>query len=419
MKKTLFLFFVFSSISCLAQFSKTHYIPPLTAQSNMAEDQYLYISTPNTTNVNFKIIEIGGTIINGVVSNTKPYRHFIGQGDTSQLFTPKTSIGIVQNKGYIVEAEDLVYVSVRVNASLNNTGGYNHAGGLVSKGNSALGKIFRLGAMLNPLYDQSLLNFASILSTESNTVITISNIPVGTIFSDGTTYIGPIIKTLNKNESYVIALENINDGNPISNSSKMIGALVESNKPVVVNSGSFGGSNSSVVNAQGNSGRDIGFDQIVSFEKTGKEYIFVKGIGTNELERVLLIAHNPNTIVYLYGSPTPFTTLVNTGDNVVIDGSQFIDGNLYVTTSESVFAYQSIGGSNTTNNPSANQNLFFVPPLNCATPNSVDNIPQIQSIGNTTFVGGLNIVTETDALVKINGANITASAVAIIGNPGF
>ena len=30
----------------------------------------------------------------------------------------------------------------------------------------------------------------------------------------------------------------------ISNSSKIIGALVQSDKPVVVNSGSFGGSNS-------------------------------------------------------------------------------------------------------------------------------------------------------------------------------
>jgi hypothetical protein len=34
--------------------------------------------------------------------------------------------------------------------------------------NSALGKVFRLGAMLNPLYDTSVLNFASILSTENN-----------------------------------------------------------------------------------------------------------------------------------------------------------------------------------------------------------------------------------------------------------
>lgn len=409
MKKIILFFFLFLALSCFAQFSKTHYIPPLTTQNNLAEDQYLYISTPNTANVNVKIIEISGAQINKVVSNSTPLVHFIGQGDVSQLFTPKTSIGIVTNKGYIIEAEDLVYVSVRVNASRNNNGSYNHAGGLVSKGNSALGTVFRLGAMLNPNVDGTLLNFASILATENNTTVTISNIPLGTIFSNGTVYNGPIVITLNKNESYVLALENIAGNNAPSNSSKMIGALVETNKPVVVNSGSFGGSNSTA------NGRDLGFDQIVSFEKTGKEYIFVKGNGASAVERVLLIAHNPNTIVYLNGNTTPFTTLVNPGDNIAIEGSQFINGNLYVTTSENVFAYQSIGG---TASP-ANQNLFFVPPLNCATPNSVDNIPMIQFIGSIPFTGGLNIVTETGASVKINGLNTTASAETITGNPKF
>lgn len=409
MKKIALFFFVFLSINCFSQFSKTHYIPPLTAQTNLAEDQYLYISTPNTTNVNVKIIEIGGAIINGVVSNNSPLVHFIGQGDASQLFTSKTNIGIINNKGYIVEAEDLVYVSVRLNSARNNNGSYNHAGGLVSKGNSALGTIFRLGAMLNPNVDNSLLNFGSILSTENNTSVTISNLPLGTIFSDGTVYSAPIVVTLNKNESYVLALENIAANNSPSNSSKIIGALVESNKPVVVNSGSFGGSNST-----GN-GRDVGFDQIVSFEKTGKEYIFVKGIGANDVERVLLIAQNPNTSVFLNGSTSPFTILSNPGEYIAIDGSQFINGNLYVTTSENVFAYQSIGGSASP----ANQNLFFVPPLNCATPNTVDNIPLIQSIGNVSFNGSLNIVTETGATVKITGVTTTAIPVPITGTPNF
>jgi len=88
----------------------------------LAEDQYIYISTPNITNVNIKIIEIGGTIINGVVNNTTPYVHNVGVGNTSQLLTPKTSIGIIKNKGYIIEAEDLVYVRVRVNYARNNNG---------------------------------------------------------------------------------------------------------------------------------------------------------------------------------------------------------------------------------------------------------------------------------------------------------
>ncbi|TDE43899.1 T9SS type B sorting domain-containing protein [Flavobacterium rhamnosiphilum] len=388
MKKTLLLLITLFSISCFSQFSKTHYIPPLTCATNLAGDHYLYISTPSNTDVNFKIIANGGSIITGVVKNTSPYIYSIGQGQNTQLFTPKTSIGIITNKGYIVEADDLIYVSVRVNAGFSTqNNSYNHAGGLVSKGNSALGREFRLGAMLNPVYDQSVLNFASILSTENNTKVTISNIPIGSILSDGTIIAGPITVTLGKNESYVLALENYN--NTVSNSSKMIGALVESDKPVVVNSGSFGGSNSTIVNAQGNPlGRDVGFDQIVPTEKTGKEYIFVKGLGTDELERVLLIANVDMTQVFVNGSTTPIAIL-SKGQYTVIDGSQFIDGNLYVRTSENVSAYQSIGG----NDFAANQNLFFVPPL--------------------------NIVTEAGATVTINNNPINSTAIPVTGNTDY
>ncbi|WP_144892768.1 T9SS type B sorting domain-containing protein [Flavobacterium tiangeerense] len=415
MKKTLLLLTILLSISCFAQFSKTHYIPPITAQSNVVEDHYIYISTPNTKDVPFKIIENGGNVITGVVNNITPFRYFIGTGDFTQLFTPKNTIGILKNKGYVIEAEDLVYANIRVNAARTNSGAYNHAGGLVSKGNSALGKTFRLGAMLNPLFDTTLLNFASILATENGTKVTISNLPIGTVLTDGTVISGPITLTLNKNESYVLALENTNPGVTPSNSAKMIGALVESDKAVVVNAGSFCGSNSSVVSGAGTpTGRDVGFDQIVPIERTGTEYIFAKGLGTDELERVLLVAHTDQTKVFLNGNTSPFTTL-NKGEYVAIDGANFTNGSLYVTSSEKVFAYQSIGG---TASP-ANQNMFFVPPLNCSTPNVVDNIPNIQEIGSTFYDGGLNIITETGATVLINNSPISASPQSIIGNPGF
>ncbi|MGO4818041.1 T9SS type B sorting domain-containing protein [Flavobacterium sp. W22_SRS_FP1] len=424
MKNAILIFFTFLSISCFAQFSKTHYIPPLTAQNNLAEDQFIYISTPSNADVIVKIIEIGGNTITRVVTNSKPEIYPIGQGNDSRLFIPKASTGKVSNKGYIIEADDLIYVSVRVNAgfsTLNNS--YNHAGGLVSKGNSALGKVFRLGAMLNPLYDNSLLNFASILSTENNTAITISNIPDGTVLSNGTIISGAISITLNKNESYVLALEN--DPTSTSNSSKMIGALVQSDKPVVVNSGSFCGSNSTAIGnvapgIVGPIGRDVGFDQIVPFEKTGTEYIFVKGAGTDELERVILIAHKPNTIIKINDIFNPFITLINAGDYVAIEGSQFSNGNLYVSSSEKVFAYQCIGGNSTVYSPPANQNMFFVPPLNCATPNTVDNIPYIEQIGNINYTdGSLNIVTETGATVLINGDPVTTLPIAVDGKSTF
>ena len=422
MKKTVLIFFIFLSISAFAQFSKTHYIPPLTAQNNLAEDQYIYISTPNLSNVNFKIIENGGNTITGVVNKNAPYTYYVGTGNSTQLLTPKTSIQKIINKGYIIEAEDLIYASVRLTSARTLSGTFNHAGGLVSKGNSALGKEFRLGAMLNPLLDATLLNFASILSTENGTRVTISNIPNGTLLSDGTIINGPITVTLNKNESYVLGFENTDNATP-SNSSKMIGALVVSDKPVVVNAGSFCGSNSSQIGNLGGGitgpvGRDVGFDQIVPFEKTGKEYIFVKGniaSTTAEIERVLIVSHQPNTVVYINGITTPYATLMNAGDYIAIDGSNFINGNLFVSTSNKVFAYQSTSG---TDSP-ANQNLFFVPPLNCSTPSIVDNIPLIESIGNTTYSGGLNIVTETGATVLINNSPITSGPVAIVGNPNY
>ena len=432
MRKLILAWFILIAANCWAQFSKTHYIPPLTSQSSglSAEDQYLYISTPSTKNVGIKIIGIGGQIINATVSNNNPYIYFIGTGDDTQLLTPKTVIGKITNKGYIIEADDLIYVSVRLNASPNQNNGYNHAGGIVSKGNSALGTTFRLGAMLNPLNDQTLLNFASILATENNTTITISDIANGSILENGLAVTGPIVVHLNKNESYIIALENIPNTplNSRSNSSKIIGGLVQSDKAVVVNTGSFGGSNSTELRGGNPSGRDLGFDQIVPFEKTGKEYIFVKGEGYDEIERVLLVAHNPQTEVYLNGSATPSYTL-QPGEYAAIDGFQFVNNNLYVRTSENVFAYQSIGGlkptippytrDNPQNNPAANQNMFFVPPLNCSTPNVVDNIPEIQSIGSTSYTGGLNIVTERGAAVLVNNNAINSSPEDITGNPNY
>ncbi|MFE3847524.1 T9SS type B sorting domain-containing protein [Flavobacterium sp. LB3P45] len=408
MKKTLLILFIFLSISCFAQFSKTHYIPPLTSGTSSAvapQDHYLYISTPSLLDVKVKVIEIGKNVYTRSINKNNPWIYSIGSGNDTQIFTPNTTIGKLNNKGYIVEAEDLIYTSLRTNA-----GSYAQAGGLVSKGNSALGKEFRIGAMLNKYNTTGLMNFASILAVENGTNITISNIPNGTVLTDGTQFTGPLSFTLNKNESYVLAMEN-NGSN--FNSTNIIGSLINSDKDIVVNAGSFGGSNYEGPITDNSRGRDVGFDQIVSFEKTGKEYIFIKGLGTDVLERVLLIAHKDNTKIYVNGNLTP--VIKNAGEYLILDGSDYSNNNLYVTSSENIFAYQSIGG---TVSP-ANQNLFFVPPINCSTPTIVDNIPFIDSIGSTAFYGSINVVTETGATVLINDAPIQSSPITINANPGF
>jgi gliding motility-associated-like protein len=406
MKKTALLFFIFLSINCFAQLSKTHYIPPLTSNPDATypEDHYIYISTPSVSEVKFKIIPIGGSVISGTVSKSTPYRHTIGSGENTQLFVPRSITGKSSNKGFIIESEGLVYANIRTNSVRNNTGSYNHAGGLVAKGNSALGKRFRAGAMLNTPNISGLLNFISVLATENNTEVRISNIPNGTILANGDVFNAPFPPIiLNKNESYIIAING-------SAGINLIGALIESSKDIVVNSGSFGGTNdTSNANA-----RDIGFDQIVGADKIGNEYIFIKGQGSIETEKVLLVADEPNTEIFVNGNPIP-TQTIQAGEFATLNGNNFLNGNLYVKSSKKVFAYQSIGGITS----SANQNLFFVPPLNCSTPKIVDNIPKINEIGSTNYSGVVNIVTEAGANVSINETPIGVAPILINGKSNF
>jgi gliding motility-associated-like protein len=401
MKKMPLLFILLFALNCFSQLSKTHYIPPLTSNSVVApQDHYIYISTPSSKEVKFKIILIGGSTISGIVSKSTPYRYYIGSGDNTQLFESSNNIGKIINKGFIIESEGLIYVNVRT-----NSGGFNQAGGIVAKGISGLGKRFRAGAMLNSSNISGLLNFFSVLATENNTKITISNIPNGTILSNGASFTGSETINLNKNESYILAI----NGNAGSN---LIGALIESDKNIVVNSGSFGGTNDPSNSA--GAGRDLGFDQIVGADKIGSEYIFIKGQGTDVLERVLLVADEDNTEIYVNGSTSSIAT-IQAGQKYVLNGSHFLNNNIFVRTSKNIFAYQSIGGTNS----SANQNLFFVPPLNCSTPKIVDNIPQINLIGSRDYNGVVNIVTETGASVLINETTTTVPPIPISGNPNF
>jgi gliding motility-associated-like protein len=405
MKKIFLLYFFLISLSCIAQLSKTHYIPPLTFNDDKGvapQDHYIYISTPSLTDINVKITAIGGVTTLLKVNHLSPSIFPIGNDSNTQLFVTSANTGFVQNKGYLIESEGLIYASIRTNA-----GSGAQAGGIVSKGNSALGKRFRAGAMLNNSTISGLLNFFSVLATENNTIVTISNIPNGTLLANGTIYNAPFPPiNLNKNESYLLAI-NDNLG------SNLIGALIESNNNVVVNSGSFGGTNDSTTLS--NPGRDLGFDQIVGADKIGKEYIFIKGLGSDVLERVLIIADEDNTDIYANGKSTPVATNLKSGEYYVFDGTAYSKGSLYITTSKNVFAYQSIGGTN----KNANQNLCFVPPINCSTPKNVDNIPQIDKIGSTIYSGVVNIVTETGASVLLNDSPIINSPNTIDGTSKF
>ena len=261
---TLLFLFVFT-FSGFSQLSKVHYIPPLTSGPSNADplDQWFYISTPINGDVSLKVKPVGGTVddeVSYIVSNDSPLRVQIANSGYSQLFQdPATTSSITTDKGYIIEAQDVIYVSIRMNAG-NNA----QAGALVSKGDNALGKVFRIGTYDNQGTPSSnYMNFFSIMATEDTTTIDLtSNNTTGLVIQNysGQFPIEDIV--LNKGESYTVAVQ-VTDAN--ENRDGLIGALVSSDKPVVVNTGSANGS-------FGNGGaRDYGIDQIVGLEKIGNK----------------------------------------------------------------------------------------------------------------------------------------------------
>lgn len=404
-KKLLYLLFVLLfSWNCFSQFSKTHYIPPLSSSSSLiSEDQYLYISTPNINPVSFRIIQIGGNTIIGTVSRDVPYIYDVGYGNDTQLHVDASiTSSILNNKGYIVEADDLIYVSARLTA-----GGGNQAGELVSKGLAALGLHFRLGAFTNSLvqnYTDIHYTFVSVLATENNTTVDFSGMKTGVLLINSSSGSSPFSVTLNRGESYVMAVQGPTD----ANRDGLIGAMVEADKPIALNCGSFGGSN-----AVGN--LDLGFDQIVPAERiSGTDYIFIKSTGVDEVEKIILVADEDDTTITLNGSGPSYT--IDAGQYLELFGSDYnANGNLFLSADKKIFAYQCIGDDSAIDQ--RNQEMFFVPPLSCQTPRIIDNIPFIDYVGTRQFVGRITIVTRTGSTLNfiIDGNNYTLAGLASIG----
>ena len=382
----LLLLSVVSSVS-FAQFSKTHYIPAMSVSSGTSiGSKFIYISTPSTTPVSFIIKQIGGVNINGTVSRDTPFVFNVDtDGNPDQLFFDFNQINTVRsNKGYIVEAGDLVYVSVRV---ISGDAGQNQAGAIVSKGLAALGTSFRIGGFINTLtgsYGAIHHTFVSILATENNTTVNFSDIKPGVILINnsgaGNT---PSSIILNSGQSFIMAVQ----GPTNANRDGLIGSLVTSDKPIAITCGSMAGTNGELNNI------DFGFDQIVPSERTGKDYIFIKSTGQDNAERALLVANEDNTEIFLNGNTAVADYTLNAGQYIALNGTSYnAVGNLFVHSTKNIFAYQSVGDNSF--GGQANQELFFVPPLSCQTPKTIDNIPFIEQVGNQSFTGRVTITTK-------------------------
>ena len=397
--------FLISSTMMFSQLSKVHYIPPLTISeeqpNNTPNQQWIYISTPFNSSVQYVITPLGGgSDIIGLVSNSAPQKHstFGTSSDeyNTQLIVPRPDTGNLSglnNKGYIIEAEKPIYVSIRLSSSAQ-------AGALVSKGEDALGKEFLLGSFVNQGQNgNGLLNFFSILATENNTIIQVEFPKTVSIENHTGSY--PLNITLDKNESYVGLLD---VSAPLGNRDGLLGARITSDKLIAVNTGSASGTNASTGNT-----RDFGIDQIVDTEFADLEYIFVRGAGDDDWENVMIVPTDPNTTIEINpGTTKARSHTITTEPYYEISGNDYINGNMFVRSNKPVVAYQSIGGEI---GRSQNQGMFYVPPLNCSSRGNVDNIPAINEIGSTTlgsdaWRGALAIVARVGATVEINDGSV-------------
>ena len=186
----LFILLFFFSLVGFSQISKIHYIPPLTANDrqqggagSIPYDQYLYISTPSTTNVNvtIRIVSTGQEITYTDLSNNNPKIYQIadsGNPVNGALFVDSNNTGgsTTLNAGLVIEADCPVYAAIRYNAGAQ-------AGALVSKGDASLGTHFRTGMMTTGSQttentsqygvESNNLNFISVMATQDNTTVRI------------------------------------------------------------------------------------------------------------------------------------------------------------------------------------------------------------------------------------------------------
>ena len=330
LKRLLYILVILFSSTVYSQLSKTHYVPPITSGIGNAipNDQYMYISTPSDGLVNFSIkIANGVELQSGQVSNTSPYIYTITSNGYSEFIQDATTTGQVNSdKGFIIESDSPVYVSIRLNAGGSTGSNAPQAGALVSKGDNALGTSFRVGTFTSlpgnsgtANNQNNYLSFFSFMATEDNTTIDLTNERVtSNLVFEGSGNGGsfPINNiSLNIGQSYVVAIRidkntNISDG--------LIGTLISADKPIVVNTGSSNGSF-----AEGGA-RDYGIDQIVGSDKIGEEYIFVKGNGGDSFENVLIVANEDNTEVSVNGTSQ---ASINAGEYYVAEGNLFINNN--------------------------------------------------------------------------------------------
>lgn len=274
------LFFLLGTFFCKGQYHREHFIAPAPWQYWSTANE-IVIGTLSEETVEVELRKSDGTLLKVLevtLDNPISYRF---EGNAAGL--PRNQFGeTYTDRGLFINASEPVLVNLR-NIASDSPGTFNTNikgnASLVSFGDEGLGHEFRLG-----YYRQSLqgLSFGSVvfsvMATVDETTITLPTLP------------NPTVLTLNLGESRLF--------------SAPFGTLLTSDKPVVMNVGSWGDTPQTC----GSNGEDGTFDQIAPVNVLGRQYLVVRGNGTapqNDTqknmwygsEQTMIIAAEDETVV--------------------------------------------------------------------------------------------------------------------------
>ena len=430
MRKLILLFLFFLPLFSHSQ-SYIHYIGPVhskQSQTLYAREQMLYITSPyEEGDVYVKITSYDGTEFftlspNGSVAYT------IGNNGNSKLIIATDELGEnLDDKGYKVEAfKDNAYTDpvsifaeLRVQAGNQSGNQRMQSNSSFIKGNLAPGKSFRLGHGKFDRFDQHRRVFVTFMAVESGTTnVLISDLREGWDHILGTESEyeidadGNYTFSFNENQTHALALE-LDNGSPPQNSDALIGALVTSNKDIVVNVGYWGGAN-----AWAGQGRDIGFDQIKPSGNISNEYIFLPAAGNHNIggnvestpEYAILVAAESNTKIWLHTNLYDTASVaadytLNAGEYQIVYFEKYENKHIYVLSNKRFYGYQNMGGDDSGPQAAA---MMLISGINPLASSKINGIYNIEDIAGVNFEMQIKILTKTNPVMTLNGLDYSS-----------
>jgi len=394
---------VLTSFEVSAQLDTKHWLPPYFAKpgpgtgNQSIEDHFVTLSTPVEETIPVVITDGYGQLIDIVeISRDNPAEYLLGTGNANSWtfplnVIPEDSLNMpIRSQGLYFESFQPFFVNMRHKCGAQGTS-------LTSKGQVALGQRFYSGHLFTTYANDNIWNlqrrshFISVMATEDNTTVTFDMIkePINLIgYGTGE----PVTVTLDALESFVVGVDHQFFDNETINRTN--GIRITSDRDIVCNTGSW--------LSGADTGQDIGSDQLVPAENTGQEYILIRGLGDERTERPMVVATEDNTLVFLNEDTEPTATL-DEGEYYIIPESEYTaNGNLYVSTTEKTYMYQTLSGSSS--NIGQTVGLSFIPPLNCVGAKVV-NIPFVNSLAAGPGNGRINIITKAGSEVFLNGSD--------------